>query len=165
VSSEPSPSRVKNWSSITSTPFDPMESAGVLQDREIQCPKCRGVVGVRQAYSLPPPVYLCDVHYAALYNASGTGYIQQQFTFTCKCGFKIDKNKLGAFKFVGDLVKADSCLACAILHFPSGILTYTDFWYQRDSPHSYQYVGYCASEPSQKDGHTSIASLQQPSSR
>jgi ribosomal protein L37AE/L43A len=94
-----------------------MESADILQDRKIQCPKCRTEVVVRQSYYLSSPVYPCDVCRAALYNASGTGYTQQKFTFTCTCGFEIDKDKLGAFKFVGDIVKADSCLACAILHF------------------------------------------------
>ena len=64
--------------------------------------------------------------HAALYNAAGTGYIQQSFTFTCECGFEITKNTLGAFKFVHDLVKddlgssLDSHLAYALFHTHQG---------------------------------------------
>jgi hypothetical protein len=98
---------------MTSTPFDPMELASVLNDRNVQCPKCCRVVVARQRhYSgiliLPLKSDLCNIPYTALHNLDGTGYAQKDFAFTCECGFKITRNKLGTFKFVRDLVKDNS---------------------------------------------------------
>lgn len=55
VSAEPSKIRLENWSRMTSTPFDPLESAGVLKQRELQCPKCRHTVIARKSYVLMYP--------------------------------------------------------------------------------------------------------------
>jgi hypothetical protein len=33
---------------MTSTPFDPLESAAVLEKRTLQCPKCRQLVNARK---------------------------------------------------------------------------------------------------------------------
>jgi hypothetical protein len=81
---------------------------------------------------------------AALYNSDGTGYTQQQFTITCGCGFEITKNKLGAFKFVRDLIKddrgnaLDSHLACAMFYFSPCISPHGSCLYQWDSPYPNQ---------------------------
>ena len=57
----PSSSRMENWFRLTSTPFDPIDSAGVLQDRELQCPKCRKIVVARKCRSLSPVTSYSDM--------------------------------------------------------------------------------------------------------
>ena len=93
---------------------------------------------------IPPSVSyqaLSNVGYSALSNAAGTGYTQQKFAFTCGCSFEINKDKLGAFKFVRDLVKddygdaLDAHLAYDILYFSWD--TYNGFcMHQGDPPYS-----------------------------
>lgn len=53
-------------------------------------------------------VYPSDVGYAAFHTSVGSGYAQQSFRITCRCSFEIDKDKLGALKFVRDLVREDN---------------------------------------------------------
>lgn len=40
-------------------------------------------------------------------NADGTGYVQENFHYTCNCRFEITKDTLGAAKFVRDLMQHD----------------------------------------------------------
>ena len=42
-----------NWVSKTGLPFDPFESAAVLQYQELLCPKCKAVISVRECTRLP----------------------------------------------------------------------------------------------------------------
>lgn len=42
-----------NWVSKTGLPFDPFESAAVLQHQELLCPKCRAVISVRECARAP----------------------------------------------------------------------------------------------------------------
>ena len=41
------------WVSKTGLPFDPFESAAILQHQELLCPKCKAVIGVRECDRLP----------------------------------------------------------------------------------------------------------------
>ncbi|KAK0207148.1 hypothetical protein DFS33DRAFT_1423132 [Desarmillaria ectypa] len=90
----PSDARVQNWLQKTNLPYDPFESAMVLTNREIVCPKCLTKVNVRLA------------------NSTGTGYLQQDFSAECtKCCLAITKEKLAFHKLVKDLVGTNAVLA------------------------------------------------------
>jgi hypothetical protein len=42
-----------NWVSKTGLPFDPFESAAVLQHQELLCPKCKAIISVRECTRVP----------------------------------------------------------------------------------------------------------------
>jgi len=88
-----------NWVSKTGLPFDPFESAAVLQHQELLCPKCKAVISVP---------YI---------TASGTGYAQQNFSHACpSCAFEVTRERLAVAKLTTDLTAHllhDSQLAIA----------------------------------------------------
>ncbi|KAG7447867.1 uncharacterized protein BT62DRAFT_870840, partial [Guyanagaster necrorhizus] len=89
----PSDARVQNWLQKTHLPYDPFESAMILIEREILCPRCITKVNVR------------------LVNPTGNGYLQQEFTTTCPgCQLNITKEKLAFHKLVDD-VRTSNVLA------------------------------------------------------
>ncbi|KAK6981762.1 hypothetical protein R3P38DRAFT_3113380 [Favolaschia claudopus] len=74
ISADPSNTRIHNWVEMTSTPFDPFQSAEHLMSRDILCPKCSTTVQ------------------APYMTVEGTGYLQPGFSLTCTrktCQFTI----------------------------------------------------------------------------
>ena len=71
-------------------------------------------------FHLPP--YLDQVC-IALVTRIGSGYLQQNFSFQCGCGFDVNKERLAVFKLVKDLTSAAQYLPFVLFFLlPSSFL-------------------------------------------
>ncbi|KAF8885822.1 hypothetical protein BD779DRAFT_1611906 [Infundibulicybe gibba] len=105
LTTPPASSEIRRWVRMTSTPFDYLESAAVLQTRTVDCPKCSGKVE------------------AALMTADGTGYLQEKFVATCPhCSFSsITKESLAVRRLCGDLISKGVLSLPGTLYTPAGV--------------------------------------------
>ncbi|KAF8885821.1 hypothetical protein BD779DRAFT_1646525, partial [Infundibulicybe gibba] len=101
----PTGSEVRRWVKMTSTPFDYLESAAVLQTRIVDCPQCSGKVE------------------AALMNVGGTGYLQKKFVATCPhCSFaSITDESLAVRRICDDLISTSVSSLAGTLYTPAGV--------------------------------------------
>ena len=94
-----------NWVTKTGLPFDPFESTAVLLHQDLLCPKCKAAVSIRECsaptlartpgFTRGCPAYII---------AAGTGYAQQNFSYTCSfCTFEITRERLAVAKLTTDL--------------------------------------------------------------
>lgn len=96
------------WHKQTGLFFDPFDAMEELTHKQMECPRCRTRVFVRESrvHSLLPTL----IYLAAFVNDNGTGYSEQQFSATCPlpgCRLKITKGNLAVAKFVRDLTESE----------------------------------------------------------
>ncbi|KAF8885823.1 hypothetical protein BD779DRAFT_659855 [Infundibulicybe gibba] len=105
LTAPPDYSEIRQWVTMTSTPFDYLGSAAVLKTRTIDCPKCSGKVEV------------------AFTTAGGTGYLQEKFIATCPhCSFaSIAKESLAVRRMCDDLISTDISSLPGTLFTPAGV--------------------------------------------
>ncbi|KAL0950336.1 hypothetical protein HGRIS_010307 [Hohenbuehelia grisea] len=77
------------WYMRTETVWDPLRGPREMKTKPMTCPGCARRVQ------------------AAFMNKEGTGYAQASFSLQCACGMEITRDKLGALKFVLDIVRDD----------------------------------------------------------
>lgn len=93
-----------------------------LTHKQLECPRCRTRVFVRES-SIYPPLWRLT-HHTAFVNDNGTGYSEQKFSALCPlpgCRLKITKGNLAVAKFARDLTEpedgSEHYMALSGIHF------------------------------------------------
>jgi len=108
VKNKPSESRIASWYKQTGSYFDPFDAMAELTHKQIECPRCRTRVFVRESIRYPSLLGLTQL--TAFVNDNGTGYSEQRFSALCPlpgCRSKITKGNLAVAQFARDLTEPD----------------------------------------------------------
>lgn len=102
----PSESRIAAWHKQTGSHFDPFDAMAELTHKQMECPRCRTRVFVRESSGYSTLWRL--MHLTAFINDNGTGYSEKKFSALCPlpgCRLKITKGNLAVAKFARDLTE------------------------------------------------------------